>query len=272
MIQIALSLLLFILAPGKTPGEECKRCDNSSTPGTIECGRCEGKGERLVNCGRCSGKRKLACFYCRGKGKWTCAACGGRTMIHWKDGEKDPCKLCKRQGRVNCPVCQGSKQINCPTCELKGKVTVPCGACLGLGRFPCPDHPGGKGSTGGPGQGACPACQGTTALTCYNCSGTGKFFKPCKKCLDTGQRFCGDCTFLGVSPCTSCYGTGKVRFVYEGGGGKAGAKKCVTCSGKGYRKCAQCKNGMLKCDLKPESTEYETCSKRGEIKCPLCSK
>ena len=97
-----------------------------------------------VNCGTCDGQGQIACGSCGGRGKETCSRCGGR-------------------GEVDCRNCHGMGTIY----DYHKKIRVACSYCFYRGKERCSSCHGGYVD--------CRTCNGSGALVCRECSGTGRF-------------------------------------------------------------------------------------------------
>lgn len=239
--------------------EDCSICKSECK---LPCDRCKGHGKRSINCLRCSGKRKLDCpaNLCIDGLRW-CHACEGEGKIHWNSGGTDPCKVCKRKGKLKCPFCKGSKTLGCPDCGKTGKIKVGCAACLGMGSHPCP-----RASCRDQ---ACPLCSDSKEVGCYICQEDGQHEGRCKHCAGHGTRFCPEkfCA-AGMLVCKKCFGTGTEKRVYRNGS-SAGSKRCGQCRGKGFDKCKTCKGGTIPCKEQVPSEDCKSCD-RGKVTCARC--
>lgn len=264
-IALALALIAAMPAPITkialtTAVDDCAICSGEDW---LSCKRCEGRGEHTRTCEDCTGKRKLPCPFCRESGKFTCYNCGGEGRIRWKGGDRDPCRVCSR-GKIDCPWCSGKKSIDCATCENRGRLDHTCEACAGVGTFPCPrSEP--------PRRKDCRVCEDSGYQDCASCLGTNIDASTCKKCYGFGRLLCPEKECIaGRERCSSCYGSGKLRYV-TGSGSRAGTKKCNRCEGRGYEPCTKCR-GRGSIDCPPTTTK--SCSDckliEGKRKCTVC--
>ena len=173
--------------------ETCTPCGGT---GTIECARCKGKGEILVNgkapCPTCVGgrdngdgddfsesgfassgsgrrgqvKKQIVCGNCRGNGqiRRKCGTCNGRKKV----AIEEPGRM-RRYER--CSECNGSGYgypETCPRCDGNRKLEVwqTCATCQGRGEVA-------NGS-----KVTCPVCGGKCKLTCERCGGKGFTYRP----------------------------------------------------------------------------------------------
>lgn len=109
------------------------------------CLKCEGTGQRTLNCGACKGLGRHVgnCRNCQGTGQYLLAAksCHGCAGTGQKYGS--PCQSCAGTGvfkpelRLPCRRCSGSGNYSseCRKCKGRAKFTVSCHRCNGSGWY-----------------------------------------------------------------------------------------------------------------------------------------
>lgn len=154
--------------------DRCRTCKNEHT---VECGACEGAGER--ECSFCeSGRVHKACETCRGH------------------GQVISLDALETASPIACPFCELAPKPTCASCAGDGVVAQACRACHGLNKE------------------LCSGCGGAARLLCGPCFGRGVAFttspseKPdkCGECRGKGSTKCKECS-KGLVQCANCGGS-----------------------------------------------------------------
>lgn len=109
--------------------------DGSLEEGNQECGYCEGRGERYVECPSCDGEGDYGCGDCFGDGSVECCDCNGSGQYENEEGEMEECPFCDGRGSQECKECEGRGRIDCEECDSDNEVLVDCDECDGNGEY-----------------------------------------------------------------------------------------------------------------------------------------
>src|SRR5262245_10740073 len=116
----ALAAALVLVVGGQAPASAQETACATCTAGEIQCPSCAGSGTQTIDCTLCGGTGQSDCLACRGEPKKGWLVCPNRVchdgQTRWQGGDEDPCKLCKKSGKIRCALCRETGTRACALC------------------------------------------------------------------------------------------------------------------------------------------------------------